>query len=262
MDRSVFDIPKMDCAAEESLVRIRLEPVSQVRSLEFDLPARKLTVYHQGGLSEIELALQGLGLGARLVGTARADGPAPEQAMQHQVLWTVLAINFTFFVIELVAGFWSNSMGLVADSLDMLADALVYGLSLFAVGATMTRKKSIARLSGYFQITLAVLGFAEVLRRFLRIEEIPDFTTMLGVSFLALLANAFSLYLLHRSRSKEAHMRASMIFTSNDVIVNIGVMVAALMVAWLDSSTPDLIIGGIVFLVVLRGAFRILQLAK
>ena len=65
-----------------------------------------------------------------------------------------------------------------------------------------------------------------------------------------------------RDRSKEAHMQASMIFTSNDVIINSGVIVAGILVKWLNSSYPDLIIGAIVFVVVARGAYRILKLAK
>ena len=69
-----------------------------------------------------------------------------------------MIINFAFFIIEITTGFISKSMGLVADSLDMLADALVYGLSLWAVGSTVLRKKKVARLSGYFQLALALIG--------------------------------------------------------------------------------------------------------
>lgn len=153
-------------------------------------------------------------------------------------------------------------MGLVADSIDMLTDALVYGLSLFAVGGSVLRKKQIAKLSGYFQLTLAVLGILEVIRRFLSHEEMPDFRTMIIVSILALIANGACLYLLQKSKSQEAHMRASMIFTSNDVVINLGVIIAGVLVYLFDSKYPDLIIGLVVFVIVSRGAFSILKLAK
>ena len=153
-------------------------------------------------------------------------------------------------------------MGLVADSLDMLADSFVYGLSLFAVGGTVLRKKKIAKLSGYFQIILAALGFSEVIRRFLEVEKLPDFSTMIVVSIFALIANGICLYLLQKSKSKEAHMQASMIFTSNDVIINIGVIIAGVLVNLLNSNKPDLIIGTIVFIIVIQGAVRILKLGK
>lgn len=168
-----------------------------------------------------------------------------------------------FFFIEMTTGLVSRSMGLVADSLDMLADSFVYGISLLAVGGTITRKKNIAKLAGYFQITLAILGFVEVLRRFLGAETLPDFSTMIVVSILALIANSICLYLLQKSKSKdEAHMKASMIFTSNDVIINLGVIVAGLMVNWLNSGIPDLVVGTIVFMLVIQGARRILKLGK
>ena len=173
-----------------------------------------------------------------------------------------MIINFAFFAIEAIAGLISNSMGLVADSLDMLADSIVYGLALLAVGATIRRKKSVARFAGYFQILLAVIGFVEVMRRFIGIEQMPDFQTMIVVSLMALTANIICLYLLMKNKSKEAHIRATVIFSSNDVIINSGVIIAAFLVHYLNSSYPDLIIGAIVFILVMFGAYKILQLAR
>ena len=85
---------------------------------------------------------------------------------------------------------------------------------------------------------------------------------MIIVSIFALIGNAICLFLLQKSRSQEAHMKASMIFTSNDVIINLGVIVAGILVNWLNSNKPDLIIGAIVFVVVIQGAFRILKLGR
>jgi len=121
-------------------------------------------------------------------------------------------------------------MGLVADSLDMLADSFVYGLRLWAVGSTVLRKKKVAGLRGYFQITLALLGIFELVRRFVGFEEMPDYRIMMSVSILALIANGVCLYLLQKSKSNEVHMKASMIFTSNDVIINTGVILAGIIV--------------------------------
>ena len=194
--------------------------------------------------------------------TSFQDAAFSNASTQRKILWTVLVINFGFFVIEITTGLISESMALVADSLDMLADALVYGLSLLAVGATVARKKSVARWSGYFQMALAVGGFIEVVRRFLGFEVLPDYRIMIVVSVLALIANVICLLLLQRSRDSDAHMQASMIFTSNDIIINGGVIAAGVLVSVLGTSLPDLIIGGLVFLIVIRGAMRILALAK
>jgi Co/Zn/Cd efflux system component len=253
----------MDCPSEENLVRIRLDGIQEIKNLDFDIPNRQLIVFHEGQPAPIESAIIELALGAKRVGTAETDQlKFEEPTKQRRLLWIVLAINFAFFAIEMIAGVISNSMGLVADSLDMLADSFVYAISLFAVGGTIARKRNIAKVAGYFQIVLAALGFIEVLRRFFGVEEMPDFSTMIVVSCLALIANGTCLYLLQKSRSKEAHMQATMIFTSNDVIINLGVITAGVLVLWLDSSKPDLIIGGIVFAVVVQGAIKILKLGK
>ena len=262
MKKTILEIAKMDCPSEENMIRMKLVDTPGIRHLDFDIPNRRLTVFHSGKITPIEQSIQELNLGAKRVSTEETDRTEfTEKDNQRKLLWTVLFINFIFFLIEITTGLISKSMGLVADSLDMLADAFVYGLSLYAVGGTLSRKKSIAKLAGYFQITLALIGFIEVLRRFFGAEKLPDFTTMIVVSALALVANGICLYLLQKSKSKEeAHMKASMIFTSNDVIINLGVITAGLMVNWLNSSKPDLIIGTIVFILVIQGARRILRL--
>lgn len=263
MEKTTFEIPQMDCPSEENLIRIKLNGLTSIKNLDFNIPNRQLTVFHDGQLEQIESSIAELNLGGKRLYTEQSDElEFEEPAQQRRLLWTVLAINFAFFAIEMTTGLISRSMGLVADSLDMLADSSVYGISLFAVGAATARKKNIAKAAGYFQIALAVIGFIEVVRRFVGVEEMPDFGTMIIVSVLALIANGFCLYLLQKSKSKEAHMRASMIFTSNDVIINLGVIIAGILVNWLDSSKPDLIVGTIVFIVVIQGAIRILRLAN
>ena len=264
MEKTIFEITKMDCPSEESLIRIKLDGISSIKNLVFDIPNRKLSVFHDGEIDQIERSIIELNLGAQKLTTEQTDQTEfSENSNQRKLLWTVLAINFAFFLIEMTTGVISESMGLIADSLDMLADSFVYGISLFAVGGTLIKKKKIAKIAGYFQITLAIIGFVEVLRRFLGAETLPNFSTMIYISALALIANGICLYLLQKSKTKEdAHMKASMIFTSNDVIINLGVIIAGLLVNWLNSSKPDLIIGTIVFALVIQGAFRILKLSK
>ncbi|APS40624.1 cation transporter [Salegentibacter sp. T436] len=264
MNKSIFEISKMDCPSEENLIRMKLDEISSIKNLDFDIPNRKLTVFHEGEIQSIEESLNGLKLGTKKIKTEQTDQTEfKENSQQKKLLWSVLVINFAFFIIEMTTGLISKSMGLVADSLDMLADSFVYGISLFAVGGSIVKKKKIANLAGYFQILLALIGFAEVLRRFFGNEKLPDFSTMIIVSILALIANGICLYLLQKSKSKkEAHMKASMIFTSNDIIINVGVIIAALLANWLNSSKPDLIIGTIVFILVIQGAIRILKIGR
>ena len=254
----------MDCPSEENLIRLKLEDISSVQGLDFDIPKRKLTVFHDDQLELIDARINDLNLDSSVLSTTSVDKVETSKSVdQRRVLIAVLIINFAFFIIEITTGFISKSMGLVADSLDMLADAFVYGISLYAVGGTIAKKKQIAKTAGYFQLILAVIGFVEVIRRVVFAEDVPDFFTMIVVSILALIGNAICLVLLQRSKGKdEAHMKASLIFTSNDVIINLGVIIAAVLVYLLNSSIPDLVIGSIVFVIVIRGALRILKLGK
>ena len=265
MKKSKYHISKMDCPSEENMIRMKLDGLQAIKKLDFDIENRNLTVYHSEEDKEILSRLESLNFGAKLTGTGSIDDiefEVEDSTVQSKLLWSVLIINFAFFIIEMTTGLISKSMGLVADSLDMLADSFVYGLSLWAVGSTVLRKKKVARWSGNFQLTLALLGIIEVVRRFIGSEAMPDYRIMIGVSILALIANGVCLYLLQKSKSNEAHMKASMIFTSNDVIINSGVILAGVLVLLTQSKYPDLVIGSIVFLIVVRGAIRILKLGN
>lgn len=253
----------MDCPSEENLIRMKLDGHEGIHNLDFDIPNRNLTITHSGEVKIIYQLIEELKLGAEIISTEETEYAGNiEENNQRKLLWAVLLINFAFFVIEMLTGIISLSMGLVADSLDMLADSFVYAISLFAVGSGIRRKKKIATIAGYFQSVLAVIGLMEVIRRFIGFTEVPDFSTMIIVSIFALIGNAFCLYLLQKSKSKDAHMQASMIFTSNDVIINLGVIAAGIFVNVFNSNIPDLLIGIIVFLLVMQGAIRILKLGK
>jgi len=254
----------MDCPSEENIIRMKLDDLPNIEQLEFDIPGRELTVFHKGNLKQINERIESLNFDSSIIDTEEVEflDSSDDSETQSKLLWSVLAINAAFFIVERTTGWISGSMGLIADSLDMLADALVYGLSLIAVGGTITRKKSIAKVSGYFQMSLAFIGFSEVIRRFIGLDVPPHFQTMIIVSVFALIGNGFCLYLLQKSKSEEAHMKASMIFTSNDVIINSGVILAGVLVNVLSSNKPDLVIGTIVFVIVIRGAFRILKISK
>lgn len=267
MNKTVYKISKMDCPSEENLIRMRLQDEPGITELVFDIAGRTLTVYHEAAPDGITARLESLNPGTSVIEATTVVNyygrdNSKTDSIQRKVLWIVLTINFGFFLIEMTTGIISRSMGLVADSLDMLADALVYGMSLMAVGAVVARKKRVALWSGIIQIVLSVLGLWEVIRRFIGLEMMPDFGTMIGISLLALVANSICLWLLQRTQSNDAHIRASVIFSANDVIINLGVICAGLLVWWLDSNIPDLIIGIVVFGVVIMGAVRILKLAR
>ena len=184
-----------------------------------------------------------------------------DSAEQARILWIVLGINAAMFVAEFVAGLIAQSTGLIADSLDMLADAAVYGVSLYAVGRSAGLKRRAAMLSGVLQVMLALSVAGEILRRMIVGSE-PEPTSMIGVSLIALVANVICLALIAKHQDGEIHMRASWVFSKNDVIANVGVIAAGGLVLLLDEHWPDLVIGSLIVIVVFRGGISILVDAK
>jgi len=180
---------------------------------------------------------------------------------ERKVLWLLLTINAVMFVVEMVAGLLAESTGLIADSLDMLADAGVYAIGLYAVGKALRDKAHAAWVSGVFQILLAVVVAVDVARRMLVGSE-PLSDLMMGVGALALIANLSCLALISKHREGEVHMRASWIFSVNDVLANIGVIIAGGLVYVTGSGLPDLIIGLIIAGLVLRGGIKIVAEAR
>ena len=184
-----------------------------------------------------------------------------DSAEQARILWIVLGINAAMFVAEFVAGLIAQSTGLIADSLNMLADAAVYGVSLYAVGRSAGLKRRAAMLSGVLQVMLALSVAGEILRRTIVGSE-PEPTSMIGVSLIALVANVICLALIAKHQDGEIHMRASWVFSKNDVIANVGVIAAGGLVLLLDEHWPDLVIGSLIVIVVFRGGISILVDAK
>jgi Co/Zn/Cd efflux system component len=177
---------------------------------------------------------------------------------ERKTLRMVLAINAFMFVFEVVLGWLAQSTGLIADSLDMFADASVYAISLYAVGKSAALQAGSARLSGYAQILLALLVLADVYGKAVHGSE-PVSALMMGVGLVALVANAICLTLIAKHRDAGVHMRASLIFSKNDVIANAGVILSGALVWALGSRYPDLVIGTIIALLVLRGGVQILR---
>ncbi|WP_411961287.1 cation transporter (plasmid) [Pseudomonas mandelii] len=265
---SSFSVPKMDCPSEERMIRLVLNGLPELNSLSFDLTSRQVRAFHDGPVDLITTKLESLGLGATLLDTQSASQEAASAnsaseeltaSKEESTLKILLGINAAMFVIEMGAGLIAQSAGLVADSLDMFADAAVYGLALYAVGRSARLQVRAAHLAGFFQIVLALGVLVEVARRFLYGSE-PESMLMMGIGAVALVANVSCLLMIYGHREGGAHMKASWIFSANDVLANIGVIAAGALVAWTGSPYPDLVIGTVVGLIVLNGARRILAL--
>lgn len=180
---------------------------------------------------------------------------------ERKTLQIALTLNATMFVVGLIAGIIAHSTGLIADSLDMLADSFAYLIGLYAIGRSLRFKRIAASLSGSLLLLLGALLLLEVLRR-AWLDELPESTTIIIVAFISLVVNAYVLRLLGKFRKAEAHLRATWIFTRADVIINLSVIISGILVGLTHFRLPDLIIGFVIGLYVIKEAFVILKDAK
>jgi cation diffusion facilitator family transporter len=187
--------------------------------------------------------------------------PGDAAQIERRTLRILLAINSTLFIVEAVVGWWAESTGLLGDSLDMLADAFVYGIALYAIGRSLRLQAKAATVSGVLQITLGAGVLVEVVRRFIYGSD-PVSLLMIAMGAVALVANVVCLTLIAKHREGGVHMRASLIFSTNDVIANLGIIISGGLVLYLGSHIPDLAIGTLISLVVLRGGIQILRAAR
>jgi len=122
------------------MVRLRLADDADISSLHFDLPNRTLRAIHHTSPDMLVAALNSIGFPAQVMAhTQIADSANIDITASNtdrKLLWQVLVINTAAFLLCLITGLVSGSMGLLADALDELADALVYGLSIYAISGT------------------------------------------------------------------------------------------------------------------------------
>lgn len=173
------------------------------------------------------------------------------------MLVLVLAINLVMFVVELGAGIIARSTALMADSVDMLGDALVYALSLYALSRSDRWKAGAALAKG-----ITILGFGgwiafEIVAKLASgVTPISGLMAIFGA--LALAANLVCLTLLWRHRGADLNMRSTFECSRNDVIANVGVLLAAAGVWWTGAAWPDIAAGAIVAALFLRSAVSVI----
>jgi len=178
----------------------------------------------------------------------------------RRILWIVLIINFSMFVVEIVAGLAAGSVALQADALDFLADSANYAISLFVVGMALRRRAQAALIKG---ITMALFGLWVIGNTGWHIfyGDIPDAMTMGAVGTAALISNAIVLALLWAYRYGDSNMRSVWICSRNDVVGNLAVLLAALGVFGTGTAWPDIIVATVMACLALQGAVVIIKQA-
>jgi Co/Zn/Cd efflux system component len=173
-------------------------------------------------------------------------------------LMLVTAINVSMFVIEFSAGHFAGSQALQADALDFFADGVTYALSFWAIGRPQRVRTGAAVLKGLSLLAMGIWIAATTLYQFF-VHGVPEAQVMGLIGFLALGANLLSVYLLFAYKDGDANIRSVWLCSRNDAIGNVAVMVAAVLVAWLNNGAPDLIVAGVMAVLFLTSSYQILR---
>jgi cation diffusion facilitator family transporter len=180
---------------------------------------------------------------------------------QRRVLVAVLLVNAALFLVELSAGLITRSTALLGDSLDMLGDSLVYGFSLYVLKRSDRARTYAALLKGAIMVGFGLLVLGEAASKLLS-AAVPSPATMGIVSLMALAGNGFCFWLLYRHRATDINMRSAWLCSRNDLIANVSVMVAALLVAVTGSGWPDIAVGTAIAALFLWTAVGVLRDAR
>lgn len=276
-----YHVTGMDCASCAAKIEgaarkvagvsdVKVSIASQIMTLEVDDPGARLPV--------VENAVTDLGYQLDRLDAPKASGSEHDHDedgddddripdLSHvtpaykRALWTVVLLNVGYGVIEIGGSLLSGSQALQADSLDFIGDGLISFLGLIAVGWGLAARARAALLQGIF---LALLGFGVVGSTIYRVfvEHEPQTMLMAGFAIVAFIVNVLAAVVLIPHRKGDANMRAVWLFSRNDAIGNLAVVVAAGLVWLLNSPWPDLIVAFGVAALFLQSAWSIIRDAR
>lgn len=254
----------MDCADDAreieeaargsgAVENVRVSVASQIMTLDLNPAGAQQTVIH--AVNSIGYRLEPIH-DDQDVPSAVHTTPAYRRA-----LWVVIILNVGYGIIEMVGGFLSDSQALKADALDFVGDGLITFLGVLAIGWGLAWRARSALIQGIF---LGVLGISVLVNTVLRLAEgyVPE-AGMMGVfGLIALAINLASTAVLLPHRAGDSNVRAVWMFSRNDAIGNLAVVIAAVVVGWLDASWPDIIVAFVIVGLFLHSSSVIIRDAR
>ncbi len=177
----------------------------------------------------------------------------------RRALWIVVLLNLGFGLVEIVGGFLARSQALKADALDFLGDGSITLVGLFALGWAEHTRARVALTQGCFLATLGLGVIGAAIWRAVNAVP-PEADIMGGLGVAGLIVNVSAALALMRFREGgDANARAIWLFSRNDALANIAVIIAAGLVAWSRSAWPDLVVAAVIALLFLHSAWEIIR---
>ena len=260
-----YRVTGMDCSDCVAKIEKASRKVSGVDDVRVSLTSQTMTLRVSAGdaaLSELEQMVTGLGYQLdRLDDQEEVTGRSHLTPGYKRVLWIVILLNVGYGLIEMVGGFLADSQALKADALDFVGDGLISFLGLIAIGWRATWRARSALIQGLF---LGVLGIGVIGTTIYRVivQGKPEAEAMGVLALIAFAVNVSAALVLMQHRSGDANMRAVWLFSRNDALGNLAVVVAAIVIYLSDSQWPDLVVAFVIASLFLQSAWSIIKDAR
>ena len=266
-----YRVTGMDCPDCVAKIEKTARKVPGIEDVRVSLTSQVMTLRLRDGaapLPDVEQAVTGIGYRlARIDTPASGDDDDLPADLSHitpsykRALWIVILLNVGYGLIEIVGGFISDSQALKADALDFVGDGAISFLGLLAIAWRPIWRARSALIQGLFLGALGIGVLATTVYRVI-VQGVPEAELMGLFGIVAVVVNVAAALVLMPHRSGDANMRAVWLFSRNDAIGNLAVVVAAVIVALTDSPWPDLVVAFVISGLFLHSAWNIVKDAR
>ena len=263
-----YRVTGMDCSACAAKIEATARSVAGVRDARVSIASQEMTIRTEDGsapLSEVERSINGLGYRLARIDADDNDDDLPDIShvtpAYKRALWIVVLLNAGYGVVEIVGGFLAGSQSVKADALDFIGDGVISFLGLIAVGWGLAARAKAALLQGIF---LGLLGVGVLIATVYRVlvHHQPEARLMGILALIGLVVNVVAAVVLLPHRQGDANVRAVWLFSRNDAIGNVAVVIAALLVAWTQTPWPDLVVAVVIAALFLQSSLSIIKDAR
>jgi Co/Zn/Cd efflux system component/copper chaperone CopZ len=263
-----YRVTGMDCSACAAKIEATARSVAGVLDVKVSIASQEMTLLMEDGtapLPEVERSITGLGYRIVRIDADDDDDRIPDLShvtpAYKRALWIVVLLNTGYGVVEIVGGFLAGSQSVKADALDFIGDGVISFLGLIAVSWGLAARAKAALAQGIF---LGALGAGVLVATAYRVlvHHQPEARLMGILALIGLVVNVVSAVVLLPHRQGDANVRAVWLFSRNDAIGNIAVVMAAFLVAWTQTPWPDLVVAVVIAALFLQSSFSIIKDAR
>lgn len=263
-----YRVTGMDCPSCAAKIEAATRKVTEVEDVKVSIASQVMTLRMNdvAALAAVESAVKGIGYKLTRMQEGKDDDELPKDLTHvtlayRRALWIVILLNAGYGIAEMIGGFIAGSQALKADALDFLGDGSITLFGLLAIGWSLRWRARSALIQGIF---LALMGTGVLLNtayRFFFLQT-PESELMGILGAIALVINIVAAVVLMPHRAGDANVRAVWLFSRNDAIGNLVVVIAAGLVAWTRTPWPDLIAASVIASLFLHASWSIIRDAR